>query len=295
MSTAESTLAVGSRERAVLVRRPGPGDRRVRPPGPGADHQPVAARTASSTLSTDRAAGISLRLRADRGRRAGRPDGHRARARLRVRRPRVFGTSEVHTYARRRPRAGRAGGGRGHRAGPPGVPRRAGQVRRGGAGRRAVGRARRWSPSRGSPRTSPRTTPARTADGPDRNGATVQPRPTARPGEAAGAVRGRRRFGGSGRRRRRRRRRPRRRRAAAARGASGERLRGLVTGQDPGGVTVILAPTSLVEAAAAGARTGRRRHRRGRPRPACGRPRGAFGKVPSQRAAADPGARIRRA
>ena len=35
--------------------------------------------------------------------------------------------------------------------------------------------------------------------------------------------------------------------------AAGERLRGLVTGSEPGGVTVILAPTSLGEAAAAGA------------------------------------------
>ena len=40
---------------------------------------------------------------------------------------------------------------------------------------------------------------------------------------------------------------------AGAAPAPGERLRGIVTGADPAGVTVILAPTSLVEAAAAGA------------------------------------------
>ncbi len=248
MSTAESTLAVGSRERAVLAIEPIQATAVFRSKAQFKITNPSQQDRELSLQPTVPQA-ISLQLEHDvidvpAGRTVG------VRGKIRVRKPRMFGTSEVHTYAL----AVRG-------QGAPVVVEatvRARPVFRSALVRSltlvlvvalwvglaivAIPRISAYFTGDTS-NTAGSSTAAGTPGTDGTAGADGQPGASGSAGAdgsagAGGAPGADGQPGAAG---------------TPAGTATGERLRGLVTGQDPGGVTVILAPTSLLEAAAAGA------------------------------------------
>ncbi len=154
MSTAESTLAVGSRERADAGRRPGAGHRCVRPQGSAPDHQSFPAETASCPCNPHVPQGISLRLEHDV---VDVPAGRTVGVRGQCSGPQAAAVRDQRGahLCHRGPRPGRAGRRRGRPCGPGrcSAARWSGQSRWCSSSR--SGSVWRSSPSRGSRPTSP--------------------------------------------------------------------------------------------------------------------------------------------